>query len=267
MAVTPAVVLLDGNVLRIGGTDAADDIAIAAGRVQFQVHANGQVHAFNTADVRLIRISGGRGDDSIIVSPNLPIRTAIEGGPGNDRIGGGGNNDTILGQQGNDTLVGNEGHDYLAGGEGDDHLEDDSALNALHGGPGNDSSRTPGEFVLYSSGIENIDNGSYQWDARVTVFRRHEKLLVSFEAYQNPENSYRFTGPARLDDGSAYLRLRNDVDPNANTGADGGSAGSFRNVTGADGVRLSLTTNVISLFNDHRERFTAFVLLLPGWDQ
>jgi Ca2+-binding RTX toxin-like protein len=153
-ASTPTVIL-DGNVLRIGGTDTSDDIAIAAGRVQFQVHANGHVQTFNTADVRLIRVFGKAGDDSIIVSPRLGIRCSIEGNDGNDRIGGSARNDTIMGGRGEDTIVGNGGDDYVDAGADDDVIDNQSGLNVIHGGGGTD--RVTGGRTFLGSGVEDPD--------------------------------------------------------------------------------------------------------------
>ncbi len=148
---------LSGNVLTIVGTDRGDDIAIAAGRRQFVVHDNGVQTAFDLGAVKTIRIYGLRGDDSIIVSPNLPIRASIDAGPGNDRVGGGARNDTIFGGHGNDTIAGNDGDDYIDAGPGDDFADGGKGVSVIHGGGGNDRA-TSGSFLL-GSGVEDKSYG------------------------------------------------------------------------------------------------------------
>lgn len=198
-ASTPAVIL-DGSVLRIGGTGTSDDIAIAAGRVQFEAHVNGQVHPFNTADVRLIRVSGGRGHDSIIVSPNLRIRCNIEGGPGNDRIGGSARDDTIFGQQGNDTIVGNDGIDYMDGGDGDD-LFVGGGQKTIHGGSGQDVAQ-----VLGGVGHE-VGSGIEQSQVPTDISRRNGRTILKYSLDATYLTNYSLSQPTKREDGQYEVTL------------------------------------------------------------
>jgi len=102
------------------------------------------------AEVGAIRISGGRGDDTISVSipGNTRITTllfgnsgndTINGGDGTDTIYGGGGNDTINGGSGGDTLHGGRGGDSLVGGRGHDALWGEAGADTLRGGAGRDS--------------------------------------------------------------------------------------------------------------------------------
>jgi Ca2+-binding RTX toxin-like protein len=90
-------------------------------------------------------VNAGDGDDSVSVSPTIPLSVTLRGGPGNDRLLGGGGNDKLvggvgddrlIGRGGNDSLFGSPGNDYLSGGPGNDLLQGGSGDDVLHGGPG-----------------------------------------------------------------------------------------------------------------------------------
>lgn len=217
-----AVVQLDDGVLRIGGTDASDDIAIEAGRVQFKAHVNGRVHTFNTPDVRFIRIFGKAGDDSIVVSPRVHIRCSIEGNDGDDRIGGSARNDTIMSGRGDDTITGNGGDDYLDAGADDDTIEDTAGINVIHGGGGNDRSRC--DPYQLGSGVEHrqvVGKGGVA-SSGVTELRRERGRLILTYAGWLPHNTVdEQAGPTPRPSGQRELTTTIHV-PELSTGPVGG---------------------------------------------
>lgn len=195
------VVQLDGGVLRISGTDAADDIAIEAGRVQFKAHVNGQVHTFDTDAVRFIRIFGKAGDDSIIVSPRVHIRCSIEGNDGDDRIGGSARNDTILGGRGDDTLAGNKGNDYIDAGADDDRIDDPFGVNVIHGGAGYDRVVSVQPFL--GSGVESphVDDMSIVAYGSQLERENGRLILTHFGMLPQISDADKQSGPTLRDDG------------------------------------------------------------------
>jgi hypothetical protein len=202
------VVSLVGNTLWILGTTGADDIAVQAGRRSFNVHANGRMQSFKTAEVKLVRVFGLAGHDSIVLSPKFTIRASIEGGPGNDRIGGSAKNDTIFGQTGNDTITGNGGDDYLDAGADDDRLIDGLGVNVFHGGGGVDRS-VEDRFHL-ATGVESRnsapgerDSDQHYYNGSINLSRvdgrmilRHSGILPSIA------NSVVASGPTLRPDGN-----------------------------------------------------------------
>ncbi|HEX8204441.1 MAG TPA: calcium-binding protein [Solirubrobacteraceae bacterium] len=105
----------DERVIAISGGDGDDEIVVQA-----------------AARTSRIRVAGGEGDDSITA---IGSRAALSGGPGADRLQGG---------AGDDDLTGGAGPDRLGGGGGDDQLTGDGrpeagvARDLLDGGPGDD---------------------------------------------------------------------------------------------------------------------------------
>lgn len=85
------------------------------------------------ADVRLIRIDAGGGNDEIRIdetSGKIRVPTILNGGAGDDRIRGGSGRDRILGGPGDDRLSG-DGRDVVRGGAGDDRIDDASGRDSL----------------------------------------------------------------------------------------------------------------------------------------
>ena len=133
----PTIGLNDRGVLRIVGTDDADDITIARDGGAFVVTAqpvqrigggfndvalpDRAVEArFDAALVRTVEIYAGNGDDKVILG-----RHAFTA--------------AVFGEAGDDTLGGGLGRDYLAGGDGDDLLSGGTTGgDTLEGGAGND---------------------------------------------------------------------------------------------------------------------------------
>src|SRR5687767_4488554 len=97
----------DGT-LRIDGTSKNDRISVSTSANEVGVLAvkvNAAEQTFALAPVVRLRISGGRGNDSIVVR-DLPFSTRIYGGPDNDSISGAMLENRIYGGSGNDTIGG-----------------------------------------------------------------------------------------------------------------------------------------------------------------
>jgi Ca2+-binding RTX toxin-like protein len=107
--------------------------------------------AVAVADVNLIVMDGGAGDDTLRLDERNGILPAAHliGGLGNDQLGGGSGNDELFGGDGVDSLDGGRGDDILFGGAGNDKaiggagtdvalLGDDSDQFTWNPGDGND---------------------------------------------------------------------------------------------------------------------------------
>jgi cyclophilin family peptidyl-prolyl cis-trans isomerase len=147
--------LVNGD-LNIVGTAIDDTIKVIR-------DTNGKIHLYmNHADsgafdvTGTINISGGAGNDRILVWPEVKRPTVIDGGDGNDFIRGGdgvdlihggagddiiigrAGNDMIFGDAGNDIINAGGGNDVVVGGDGTDHILGGSGRDVLIGGAGAD---------------------------------------------------------------------------------------------------------------------------------
>ena len=140
-----------------------------------QATVNGKVVGTRTiASLKSITVQGGRGNDTLTISPNanlpatLSVRLMggagndtitggtgsdyIDGGDGNDKVSAGGGIDTIIGGAGDDNLDGGGGDDTVLGGAGDDTMTGGDGSDRLVGGSGEDT-------VAGGSGTDYIDGG------------------------------------------------------------------------------------------------------------
>ncbi len=111
---------------------------------QLRAVLNGAVVASRLeSTVQVIRVVGGKGNDSITIDipGNTRIRTFLDGGRGADTILGGDGTDTINGGDGDDTLNGGNGADTIRGGPGNDSLVGAAGADNLLGGYGIDTLR------------------------------------------------------------------------------------------------------------------------------
>jgi Ca2+-binding RTX toxin-like protein len=90
------------------------------------------------AKIASFEVNAGGGDDSVNISPKVPVPVTLRGGPGNDRLRGGNADDKLVGGAGDDSLSGNGGNDVLYGGEGDDWLYGQAGNDRLFGWSGDD---------------------------------------------------------------------------------------------------------------------------------
>jgi Ca2+-binding RTX toxin-like protein len=100
------------------------------------------VGSFNRADFPDgILVSGGGGNDTLVVNSMIDIPATLLGGAGKDLLAGGRGDDVLDGGKGNDVLIGGPGNDSLDGGAGKDTLVGGEGDDALSGGIGVDSVR------------------------------------------------------------------------------------------------------------------------------
>ena len=177
-AVTAAANL---GVLTVLGDADANEIVVAAVGNNVQVTANGVTVPISTpsgdpltvADLVLVAVAAGGGDDSVTIDAslgNVPAvlaggdgndvltaahlgSTLLLGGAGDDELNGGGANDALYGEAGNDDLNGGGGSDLLVGGADADNLDgggSDGRRDILIGGAGADTFRRfAGESDLF----------------------------------------------------------------------------------------------------------------------
>src|SRR3990172_5331502 len=138
---------LASGILTVVGTKAGDLIEFDAAGTDLSVSLNGEVQLFNAADVQLLHINGGGGNDTITIADDVLIDAWVSGGKGHDAMDGGSGNDVLNGDQGNDNTAGDggddeihggSGHDSLYGGTGSDDLNGENGLDELSGDEGND---------------------------------------------------------------------------------------------------------------------------------
>src|SRR6476646_6623084 len=145
---------LDGSSLIIQGSPQNDDIRVSrgngAGIVSSAIRifsgdgcetppSNGNAMVCpDSGAVPLIVITGGNGNDTIVVDPSVPAGGKV-------RINGNAGDDTLVGGNGDDVLEAGEnynspdnGHDRLEGNGGSDVLYADPGGDTLLGGAGND---------------------------------------------------------------------------------------------------------------------------------
>ena len=123
-------VSVDGSTLVISGTDGPDVIRISSDPFLggLTVDVNGEVirwSNFSLSSFQLLNVSGGGGDDQILIGQNLVLPVFADGGDGNDLIQTGMGADSLFGGGGDDTLIGGGGADFMDGGAGLNQLMTD----------------------------------------------------------------------------------------------------------------------------------------------
>jgi Ca2+-binding RTX toxin-like protein len=166
---------LSGSSLIVQGGPVADQLRIARAAEGWTVSAADRLAAGEGctggrgtneivcpegASLSLIVVTGGAGDDSIVLDPSVPAAVSVRangnagsdtivGGPGPDVLEAGENykapdsgNDTLEGNGGSDVLYADPGADALRGGEGNDLLASSVAAcqgHSFDGGSGTDT--------------------------------------------------------------------------------------------------------------------------------
>jgi hypothetical protein len=150
------------RVLRVRGSEGADDITIAEQDGITQVTIGGRTRAYAGLDG--IYAEALSGDDCLRLS-GVTVDTLIDAGAGNDRVDGsqvssariivyaGLGNDTVRGGGGDDVLDGGSGHDTLEGNAGDDVLVGGAGNDIVKGGAGED-------ILVKGSGTDTLDGGA-----------------------------------------------------------------------------------------------------------
>jgi Ca2+-binding RTX toxin-like protein len=139
-------VVLNGSVLTVTG-DAGNNGLVVGRTPVGTITINGAVvlgGTATTANVSLIHMDGGAGDDNLKFDETNGVMPKGEfiGGDGRDKITGGSGADTIAGGPGNDRVVGGPGNDTvnmgadsdeftLNTGDGNDHLDGGTETDSL----------------------------------------------------------------------------------------------------------------------------------------
>lgn len=101
-----------------------------------QVLHDGITEDFPAASVARIYFAGQAGADFVQI--NVPIRSELLGGAGNDTLLGGSRQDNIVGDVGADFLSGGSQNDTIDGGSGKDRIYGKGGNDSLTGGSGDD---------------------------------------------------------------------------------------------------------------------------------
>jgi Ca2+-binding RTX toxin-like protein len=157
-ALTPAAasaevtqVYLDGGVLEVKGSDAADEVSVAVEGDEILVsdpdgvpEAEAPCKAGTPISViscprdavESVQASLVDGGDVFDGDGDLPF--GVDGGKDDDEIHGGDARDVLEGKLGNDAITGGQGRDQVLGGLGDDVLSGQGGPDLVDGGPGKD---------------------------------------------------------------------------------------------------------------------------------
>jgi uncharacterized secreted protein with C-terminal beta-propeller domain len=120
--------LNDTIVIRYSPQDAGVVEAVVNGSV---------VSSRRAADLRLLRVRAGAGDDTVTINiPDPTFAIRVWGGTGNDHLIGHNGREILLGGAGDDILDGGGGRDVLIGGGGNDKLHGGLGADRLDGGAG-----------------------------------------------------------------------------------------------------------------------------------
>lgn len=130
----------------VAGTSGADRIYVTTNGTSIGATLHDFTQIVSLDGVTSVRVSGGAGDDRLVLG--LGVRNSLLlggdghdtliGADGDDRLEGGTGRDRLYGEGGADRLSGGGGNDFLDAGSGADRLYGDAGDDALFGGPGND---------------------------------------------------------------------------------------------------------------------------------
>lgn len=160
------VIALDmpNHIVQVMGSPNADIVTIvqeSSSQVRVSISILGVIETkvFNLADVNVVAVNGGDGDDQIYDTTNVALLAS--GGNGNDTISGGASKDILFGDGGNDTIEGNDDTDVLRGDDGDDGLNGGSGNDILVGGAGNDilAGFDDDDYLSGEDGKDGLDGG------------------------------------------------------------------------------------------------------------
>ena len=114
-----AVTLMQDGTLQVTGTGQRDtfqfDHFTGSQGESVLVAVNGPPQFFPLDSVHSIDVSGGAGDDTIIVDKALAVPARVDGGEGDDVISGGAGDDVLAGGAGADAVIGHAGTNQLFG--------------------------------------------------------------------------------------------------------------------------------------------------------
>jgi Ca2+-binding RTX toxin-like protein len=162
--------------LVVNGTPRNDRIIASVSKGSLIVQVNRAVSRYVAADVPMLEIFAGDGNDRILVRPGV-VPTQIDAGAGNDLVQTFNGSDTLIGGDGNDTLVATGGHNLLLGGAGNDLLSSGAGPNLLDGGDGNDR--------LHGGSGDDVLIGGTGTD-RLQAGRGNQLLIAASSASEDP---------------------------------------------------------------------------------
>jgi Ca2+-binding RTX toxin-like protein len=148
LASNASFAILDGGLLRIDGTNVADNIKLTNSGSNLVVNRNGQTQSFTRSTISRIEIYSADGND-VIDFRGIWIPTYVNAGTGNDLVYGGHGNDTLTGGAGSDTLYGGDGNDRINGFAHGDFLYGEGGDDRIYGGAGHD-------LIDGGSGVDRI---------------------------------------------------------------------------------------------------------------
>jgi uncharacterized delta-60 repeat protein len=155
----PSSARLSGRTLFLTGT-AGDDSILAEGGLALDpprifINVNVEYRIFAVADIDVVEVYGGDGDDYIQMGLKH-VPSHVRGGLGRDRISGSDKNDTLEGNGGRDFIDGGLGADLIIGNAGNDQLRGQGGADHLYGRAGNDHLQGNGGNDLLDGG-DGID--------------------------------------------------------------------------------------------------------------
>jgi Ca2+-binding RTX toxin-like protein len=92
------------------------------------------IDVFGLGSFKRIVVYGFAGNDKLVVSEQVQVRTVLDGGMGDDSLVAGSGPTLALGGAGNDVLIGSDQRDILIGGDGADTLYGNGDDDILIGG-------------------------------------------------------------------------------------------------------------------------------------
>ena len=168
------VLVGDNGICTVSGSGRADEITVssvrnaATDKDEYRIVANSQSWNLTREEVRGFRINGGGGDD--VITFKLPVKgkfaelkTTVDGGNGNDKVGGSAGQDRIYGGAGDDTISSGGGGDKIYGDGGNDVINAGSGNDRVCGGDGADQiSGGNGRDRIYGeAGKDTCSGGSH----------------------------------------------------------------------------------------------------------
>lgn len=162
------------GIVTFTGGSGIDWMFVSADESSVTVQINGVDHVFDRAKVKGISLSGGAGDDTILVFDNagsfdIPVTMTggrgnddLEGGAERDYLDGGEDNDYMFGNGGNDVMFGGDGNDIMNGGDGNDVMMGGDGDDLMGGGNGDDrlSGNTGNDQLFGEAGDDHLNGGS-----------------------------------------------------------------------------------------------------------
>lgn len=171
---TSITATLSGNILKVEGTDSADQITVR--QVNGQISVDNQKITVNGAKVASVAagavadiyVYGLGGNDNLRIDGSVTKRAFMYGGAGNDTLIGGTGRNIMYGQDGNDIIYGSGADDLIYGGNGNDKLYGKGGNDMLYGEAGDD-------FLQGNAGSDYLNGG-----AGSDTFRRN--MTISGQA-------------------------------------------------------------------------------------